>query len=783
MSSDADAAQDVEAGGKKDANPDVNKRSSLESLDSQRSVSNLSNLRDRSDTKVAGAGTARHNSMSMSGRTLGGMGDTNTRAAQQLQSSRNLVGGVQEHTSGGDVTEHRLESAVGKLGVIETGLESMKRRQRRPSNQGRSKRNLREDLSSFGGDSRRSGFTGTTLRQGRCIVRKCTVMVGPRGKQKEKVLLHPMKIDLPNASLTAIIGPAGSGRTTLMKFLSGSLDNSIRYRGGANLPGTRSYLAQHTHLHGFYTAQSYLKHYDRLTTGLARGGKTQKEIDGILKGLGILENRQHVAVGDLFRRGLSEGEQRRLDLGLMVLGAPDTLFCEEPTGNLDSETSSSVMEFLKGYSSQPGRRVIVTINKPSSFTWNLIDNVILVAQGKMIYEGPRFDMEAFFAYNQSPTPKRFSPVEHYLSVVSSLSKKKKDARSVEEWAESFKKWQEEADEDEGDMLGDDIETCFPTAITTVQISRGVIQKSKYLKKYYVMVELIKRYCLDLFLNPGMLWVRFAMYFMLSLMIGLLFFGLGNKTSYTSIQSRTSVLFYSVSFYIFMVVAVLPFRVHDKQVASKEVFNSYYHPLAHHFASTLASLLGVLILAFTTTVIMVPMAKFNAPFKFFLDMLLSLNCAEALAQMVTLLVSNYIIGIVGLAGLFGFFMLLMGFMLVPSEFPVWLRWAYSVPFHTYTWRSFMYIEFSGPENVFDSVELPTGMDVLRAYEIEDVNYGHDMLVLFGYAIIIHLISASIILARQQKANRIEDEMAADEEAKDEIGVTARLNGHLFHRHQK
>ena len=150
-----------------------------------------------------------------------------------------------------------------------------------------------------------------------------------------------------------------------------------------------------------------MKHYDRLTTGLAKGGKSQQEIDGILKSLGILEDRQNVAVGDLFRRGLSEGERRRLDLGLMVLGAPDTLFCEEPTGNLDSETSSSVMQFLKGYSSQPGRRVIITINKPSSMVWNLIDNVILVAQGKIIYEGPRFDMEAFFAYNQSPTPKRF----------------------------------------------------------------------------------------------------------------------------------------------------------------------------------------------------------------------------------------------------------------------------------------------------------------------------------------------------------------------------------------
>ena len=512
-----------------------------------------------------------------------------------------------------------------------------------------------------------------------------------------------------------------------------------------------------------------------MTTG--KGGKSQKEIDGILKSLGILEDRQDVVVGDLFRRGLSEGERRRLDLGLMVLGAPDTLFCEEPIGNLDSETSSSVMQFLKGYSSQPGRRVIVTINKPSSMVWNLIDDVILVAQGRVIYEGPRFDMESFFAYNGSPTPKRFSQVEHYLSVVSSLSQKKKDARSVEEWARSFEKWQKEADEDEGDGLADDIETCFPTAITTVQISRAAVQKSKYLKKMLIMSELVKRYLMDLVLNPGMLWVRFGMYSMLSLMIGLLFWGLGDKTSYASIQSRASVLFYSASFFIFMVVAVLPFRVHDKAVVAKEVFNGYYHPLAHHAASTLASLFCVLVLAFVTTVIMAPMAKFNAPFKFFLDMLLSLNCAEALAQLATVLVSNYILGIVGLAGLFGFFMLLMGFMLVPSEFPVWLRWAHYVPFHTYTWRSFMYIEFSGPENVFDSVEFPTGMDVLRAYEIQDVNYGHDMLVLVGYGMMIHLIIATIILVRQWKANHIEDGMGATEEEgannnDDDLGATAR-----------
>jgi len=70
-----------------------------------------------------------------------------------------------------------------------------------------------------------------------------------------------------------------------------------------------------------------------------------------------------------------------------------------------------------------------------------------------------------------------------------------------------------------------------------------------------------------------------------------------------------------------------------------------------------------------------------------------------------------------------------------------------------------------------------MDVLRAYEIQDVNYGHDMLVLVGYGMMIHLIIAAIILVRQWKANHIEEEMGATEEEgannnDDDLGAAAR-----------
>mmetsp|Transcript_32056 Transcript_32056/g.42738 ORF Transcript_32056/g.42738 Transcript_32056/m.42738 type:complete len:115 (+) Transcript_32056:205-549(+) len=86
------------------------------------------------------------------------------------------------------------------------------------------------------------------------------------------------------------------------------------------------------------------------------------------------------------------------------------------------------------------------------------------------------------------------------------------------------------------------------------------------------------------------------------------------------------------------------------------------------------------------------------------------------------------------------MLLQGFMVVPSQFPDWLRWSYKVAFHTYSWRTFMYNEFHGqtfPEAV--DYGLQDGDSILKIYEINTVNIGNDMIVLFCYAVLIHLFS--------------------------------------------
>jgi hypothetical protein len=288
----------------------------------------------------------------------------------------------------------------------------------------------------------------------------------------------------------------------------------------------------------------------------------------------------------------------------------------------------------------------------------LIDNVILLSRGRIVFEGPRFDMESFFSHHKMPTPARFSPLEHYLAVVNNF---RRPNVSVD-WESAFKKWQEEGDDDNEDGLADDIETCFPTAIPNVMIpsmqSRSNNEASSSCSSYFCccfgkwspkFIELLRRYLLQMALNPGILQLRFGMYTMLSLILGMLFFNLEQDFSYQQVNSHAALLFYSSSFYIFMVVAILPFLAIDHQIKEKEVLNGFYHPITHHLAVSVAAIPTVFIMSLVISVILVNMVQLENGIMFFLILTLALWCGESLAILVSLCTKNYILGIVGCAG--------------------------------------------------------------------------------------------------------------------------------------
>jgi len=555
-----------------------------------------------------------------------------------------------------------------------------------------------------------------------------------------KVILNPMKVKFPVGSVTAILGPSGSGKTTLLEFVTGNMPTGVTARGEVNIDGPLALVPQDDVLHGFYTCQTYLEHYTRLS-GQKVNAHSLANIDNLLSSLGLTESKD-VRVGDIFLKGLSGGQKRRLSVALEANSNPRNFVLDEPTSGLDSESAYQLIKFLKEYAQGgDGRRVILTIHQPSSFLWEMIDNVVLLSKGKLIYQGPRSEIESFFAFAGYPTPENYNPADHYVTAANDSFQTDKVKKTVDEWAGDFVQWAE-----------GDLESSRKTKVpagnsqpSPVLRRRSSLIRSATSREGGVVtaIELTRRYFFNLWFNPGMLAVRVFMYSVLALMLGALFWDLGSKRTYGSVQSRIALLFYVVAFFVFMSVAVLPFTVSEKSIVDKEVRNGYYHPAVYQLAQAVSTIPGVAILSGLGTAIILLMTGMNSPWWYFLNLFLALFCAEALAQLVSHVVPHFIIGMAGIAGLYGMFMLLQGFMLIPSEFPGWLKWAHYIAFHTYSWRTFMYKEFGGDDLKFDSVQFPNGTAVLEAYEIEKVNPTNDMIVLFVYGNVLHLISFIVL----------------------------------------
>lgn len=145
-------------------------------------------------------------------------------------------------------------------------------------------------------------------------------------------------------------------------------------------------------------------------------------------------------------------------------------------------------------------------------------------------------METFFEVNNAPTPPNYNPADHYVSMVNADFTLLDNTSNLEpdDWEFAFVQWST----DNGDAnKGSSVSTTMDS------LSRG--------RTLNAITELTWRYFKNLILNPGILGTRLAMYTMLSILIGGLFWDLGTLTTFTSVQSRIALLFYCVAFFIFM----------------------------------------------------------------------------------------------------------------------------------------------------------------------------------------------------------------------------------------
>ena len=162
------------------------------------------------------------------------------------------------------------------------------------------------------------------------------------------------------------MGPSGCGKSTLLNIL-GTIDRptSGAYMfGGHDLAKmNEANLARHRSAHLGFIFQSFnlvddLTIYENIELGLLyrRGlkGSRRHAIEQAMDRVGIGHRSRH------FPHQLSGGQQQRAAIARAIVGQPDLLLADEPTGNLDTENGAQVMEILKGLNKAGATIIMVT---------------------------------------------------------------------------------------------------------------------------------------------------------------------------------------------------------------------------------------------------------------------------------------------------------------------------------------------------------------------------------------------------------------------------------------
>jgi putative ABC transport system ATP-binding protein len=184
--------------------------------------------------------------------------------------------------------------------------------------------------------------------------------------------LDALDLDVDSGDFLALMGPSGSGKTTLLNLIAG-IDSPTRGSltvGGRNISTlSRNQLAAWRADHVGYIFQLYnlvpvLTAYENVELPLLLKKLTRAErhrrVARALEMVGITERHDH------FPRQLSGGQEQRVAIARAIVGEPEILVADEPTGDLDKTSAHAVMRLLQRLNSELGVTIIMVTHDPHS---------------------------------------------------------------------------------------------------------------------------------------------------------------------------------------------------------------------------------------------------------------------------------------------------------------------------------------------------------------------------------------------------------------------------------
>ncbi|XP_048233398.1 pleiotropic drug resistance protein 1-like [Ricinus communis] len=356
-------------------------------------------------------------------------------------------------------------------------------------------------------------------------------------RKKHLHILKDVSGIIKPSRMTLLLGPPNSGKTSLLLALAGRLDPALKFSGRVTYNGhgmdefipqrTAAYISQHDLHIGEMTVRETLafsarcqgvgSRYDLLAelarrekaanikpdpdidvfmkAAVAEGQEANVITDYVLKVLG-LEVCADTFVGDEMLRGISGGQRKRVTTGEMLVGPALALFMDDISTGLDSSTTYQIVNSLKQSVQILEGTAFISLLQPAPETYDLFDDIILLSDGLIVYQGPRLQVLEFFEFMGFRCPERKGVADFLQEVTSKKNQMQYWAReeepcrfiSAKEFAEAFESFHV------GRKLGEELATPFqkskshPAALTskTYGVNKKELWKACVSREYLLM---------------------------------------------------------------------------------------------------------------------------------------------------------------------------------------------------------------------------------------------------------------------------------------------------------
>ncbi|XP_051121646.1 ABC transporter G family member 6-like [Andrographis paniculata] len=550
-----------------------------------------------------------------------------------------------------------------------------------------------------------------------------------KNRSGSTVILDDISGEARDGEILAVMGASGSGKSTLIDALAAAAAGSSIRLNGERLESRlkkaiSAYVMQDDLLFPMLTVEETLRFAAelRLPRSLA-AGKKKLRVEALIDQLG-LRKAARTLIGDEGHRGVSGGERRRVSIGADIIHDPILLFLDEPTSGLDSTSAFMVVKVLQRIA-MTGSIIVMSIHQPSHRIIKLLDRMIFLSRGKVVYGGTPANLPAFFADFGRPIPDGENWADFALDLIKELEDYPEGTKTLIQLNKSWQPLKGDFEVQPQLSLTEAIAATiirgklFSDAAAIAGAVAAASMVPKFANPFWIELSVLsKRSFTNFRRNPKLLTFRLAAITATGIILATVFHKLDKSPK--GIRERLGFFAFAMSATFYTCADALPIFLQERYIFMRETAYNAYRRSSYVLAISFVFLPLLIILAAVFAVVTFWSLGLGGSFFFyFLIILASYWAGNSFVTFLSGVVPEVILGYIIVVTLLGCSLLFSGFFINGDRIPKFWIGLHYISLIKYPYEAVLKNEFQDSGEcfvrgvqIFDGTPLAAAPEALK-----------------------------------------------------------------------